>query len=227
MSHPFQNYVVCRNNFFKNPNKVLELFDEQTFTRSPIYPGKRTENLFKILDQDTQDFALYFANRIKSDVFPNIQNFMIDIRFHINDIYEHSDANVGWIHNDEADLAGVIYLNQHEINFNNGTSIFNKITEGEFIKDDFEARHQLNLHNNLTQSYLDEIHSNWNEFQETVRVGNQFNRLIAYDAKLFHRPNSFVTTTGELRKSIVFFIQGFSVPVMFDESKFNWKDNAA
>jgi hypothetical protein len=222
--HPFSNYAVCRNNFFKNPYKVLELFDKQTFSRSPLYPGSRTENLFKIANRETQEFAMYFANRIKVDVFPGIQNFMIDVRLHINDIYHDIDANQGWIHNDEANLAGIVYLNSGEVNFSNGTSIFNKVTADSFGVDDFDHRHEFNLSKKLTPEYLIELKENWRHFEETIKFGNQFNRLVAYDAKLFHRPNSFTTNTKELRKSIVFFIQDFSCPELFDESKFNWKD---
>jgi hypothetical protein len=222
--HPFSNYAVCRNDFFKNPYKVLELFNKQKFSRSPLYPGIRTENLFKINDKETQDFAIYFANRIKADVFPGIQKFMIDIRLHINDVYEDCDANQGWIHSDEANLAGIVYLTPGEINFSNGTSIFNKVTTESFSVEDFDHRHKFNLYQQLTDEYLLELKENWKHFEESIKFGNEFNRLVAYDAKLFHRPNSFTTNTKESRKSIVFFIQDFACSEFFDESKFNWKD---
>jgi hypothetical protein len=34
-----------------------------------------------------------------------------------------------------------------------------------------------------------------------------YNRLIAYDATLYHRPNRYNLECNELRKSIVFFIK--------------------
>jgi hypothetical protein len=224
MKHPYQNYVVCRNNYLNNPQKVLELFKKQTFSKSGIYPGHRTENLFDSADQDTVNFATFFANRIRTDVFPGISKFMIDIRFHINEVYNNDDANLGWIHNDESDLAGILYLTPDEIDFTSGTSIFNKKNKSDFATDDFNTRLNFNLTGNVTDEYLTELHTNWLSFDETIRVGNVYNRLLAYDAKLYHRPNSFVTATSLPRHSVIFFIQGFSCESTFNPASFNWSD---
>lgn len=224
MIHPFQNYIVCRDNYLVNPEKVLELFKKQSFIKSGIYPGHRTDNLFNSKDEDTVNFATYFANRIKDDVFPGLSNFMIDIRMHINEVYLHDDANLGWIHNDESDLAGILYLTPNENNFSSGTSIFNKINTPEFDEDDFTARLNFNSTSNVTEEYLKELKKNWSQFCETIKIGNVYNRLLAYDAKLFHRPNSFVTSTKIPRHSLLFFIQGFECKSSFDYDKFKWKD---
>lgn len=224
MKHPYQNYVVCRNNYLNSPQKVLELFKKQTFNKSGIYPGHRTENLFDSTDEDTVNFATFFANKIRADVFPGIANFMIDIRFHINEVYNHDVANSGWIHSDEADLAGILYLTPDEINFDAGTSIFNKNNQLEFAVDDFNTRLNFNLTGNVTEEYLVELQKNWLNFDETIRVGNVYNRLLAYDAKLYHRPNNFVTSVALPRHSVIFFIQGFSCESTFNPASFKWRD---
>lgn len=224
MKNPFGEYLTTRDNFFRSPDKVVALSQNQEYHRSTAFPGLRTENLLESNHQETKDFAFYFANRIKAEVFPGIQKFMIDIRFHINETYQQEDANVGWIHSDPSDLAGLVYLNKDEKNFSSGTSIFFKKNSEAFKEKDFESRNRFNLHGEISQEYLDEIKKNWQEFDETIRVGNVYNRLVAYDSTMYHRPNTYITSTDDLRRTLLFFIKGFSFMPSFDESKFSWKD---
>lgn len=222
--NPFSNYLICRDNFFNSPDKIVDLSHKQEYFRTIAFPGVRTENLLNSQDEETRNFALFFANKIKAEVFPGIHKFIIDIRFHINETYSIEEANVGWIHSDPSDLAGLVYLNRDEKNFFSGTSMFLKKTDEIFSQKDFESRNKFNLHNEISQEYLDEIKKNWAEFDETVRVGNVYNRLVAYDSTMYHRPNTYVTSTKEPRRTLLFFIRGFSFTPSFDESKFAWKD---
>jgi hypothetical protein len=210
--HVFKNYIVSRNNYFKHPDKVVEISSRQQYERSTLYPGLRTQNLLESTDLETQQFAVNFANNIKVDIFPGISKFLIDIRFHINDQYNNEEVNSGWIHNDDCDLAGLIYLTKGEINFLNGTSIFNKVGAEDFVSDDFISRQDFNLKNQINEQYIKDLKNNWSQFDESIRIGNQYNRIVAYDAKLFHRPNSYLTTSGNKRLSLVFFIKGFTPP---------------
>jgi hypothetical protein len=223
--NPFENYLITRDNFFASPDKIVDLSLKQEYFCESSFPGLRTKNLLDSTDTDTRNFAFYFANRIRADVFPGIQKFHIDIRFHKNKVYDIDDANIGWIHSDPSDLAGLVYLNKDEFNFLNGTSIFLKKNKEEFINKDFESRIKFNLYDDISDNYLHEIKENWKNFDETIRVGNCFNRLVAYDATMYHRPNNYKINTDGLRKTLLFFIRGFSFLPTFDDSKFIWKDS--
>lgn len=207
--HALKNFVVCKNDFFKNPNKVLSLFDRQHYQISPAFPGRRTDNLLESLDADTKNFALFFAKKICDEMFPGIFGLMIDVRFHINDDYNHELANQGWIHCDDADLAGLVYMTPEECSLDTGTSIFKKTSVENFAVEDFESRNKFNTSGVVSNEYLKELQENHKIFLETIRLGNVYNRAVAYDATMFHRPNRYNLDCKLPRKSIVFFIRNF------------------
>jgi hypothetical protein len=204
MAHAFEKYVVCRDEYLPNPDTVVTLSNKQQYKRTAYYPGVRTENLLLSTDLETREFGSYFAERLKFDVFPGISSYDISVHFHINDQPNGHDANIGWVHNDNALLAGLVYLNIGETNFLNGTSMFNN-TDIDIVLSE-EDRAHFNLTGIATEQYIVDCKLNQQKFAETIKIGNQFNRLIAYDAKIFHRPNSYITTSSDPRKSLLFFI---------------------
>ena len=66
--HPYKNTIVCKNDFFKNPNRVLPLFDSQSYNKSVAFPGVRTNNLLESTDPIIKNFALFFAQKICNEV---------------------------------------------------------------------------------------------------------------------------------------------------------------
>ena len=225
MTHPYTDIVFCKNNFFKNPDKVLLLFDRQEYITSTAFPGRRTNSLLESTDEETRNFALFFAQKVCDEVFVGVHKLMIDIRFHINVPYNNTEVNYGWIHADDADLAGVVYMTKLEHSLDTGTSIFSKNTTNNFGVDDFTSRQDFNATGTVTKEYLEDLRSNHKTFTENIRVGNLYNRLIAYDANLYHRPNRYNLDSNHLRKSIVFFMKGYQKENISKVNlKFNWED---
>jgi len=207
MAHAYSDFIIAKNNFFKNPYKVLKLFDRQEFKQHQTYPGLRTDNLLMSTDNETKNFALFLAQKVSTEVYPGIYGFIMDIRFHINTVYDNTEVNEGWIHSDSIDIAGVIYLTPNEQSLETGTSLFEKKTKEQFKTDDFVSRQEFNLTGISTDEYLKDLRQNHNTFTETLKVGNMFNRLISYDGEIYHRPNKYNLDCGEPRKSVVFFIK--------------------
>lgn len=208
MIHPFKNYLVCRDNYLNNPTAVIDLADRLEYKHATEYPGKRTDNLMASNDVEVREFGKWFADRLSYNVFPGISMYEITVSFHINEVYEHSELNSGWIHNDIGNLAGLVYLTPDESNLDSGTSMFNGYAEE--LPDDAEARRKFHFTGEVTPEYLTGFKRNQTQFKETIRIGNQYNRLIAYDSKMFHRPNSFITSTGAPRLTLLFFISKFN-----------------
>ena len=207
MNHPFIEYLVCRNNYLDDPYHIVQLSHKQFFRKADYYPGFRTENLLNLQDPETKKFAESFADKLSVDVFPGIYNYSMSLYFHINESNADEILNQGWIHNDSSLLAGLIYLTPEENNFNSGTSIFtghgNETSENRKIRSDY------NLTGIATEEYTNSIKDSWNNFKETIRIGNMFNRLIAYDSKMYHRPNKYSTEIGTPRLTLLFFISKF------------------
>lgn len=216
MSHPYTGYLVCRDNYFTNPEEVIKLSKMCNFSRSTYYPGIRTGNLLGIEDPGIKDFADWFADRVSIDVFPLIRNFEFFLCFHINEPCDDMNYNKGWIHTDYGNLAGLVYLTEGESDMNTGTSIFDPdrtdINDIQELPTDKEALKNFYLHEKITPEYVTGFKNNLDLFEskETIRIGNKYNRLIGYDSKLWHRPNSFTTVSNAPRLTLLFFVSQFN-----------------
>lgn len=208
--------MICKDNFFLNPDKVVELSKQQHYEQSPMYPGRRTGNLLESSDSETKNFALFFAKKLSQEIFPGISKFLIDIRFHINNDFKNDVLNSGWIHTDETNLAGIVYLNKFVNNFENGTSIFKQESYKIFEKQDYPSRQTFNLHGSGIDEYINDLQQNHSSFSETVKFGNRYNRIVAYDAGLFHRPNNYSSGVAEERTALLFFIDTYEYNTLVD-----------
>jgi hypothetical protein len=215
MRHPYENYLVLRDNYFEKPYDLILMSKDLDYHRSSFHPGKRTGNLLAMEDPAINEFAQWFSNRISYDVFPDIHEYETFLCFHINDPCSDKRLQSGFIHNDYGNLAGLVYLSTGEDNLETGTSIFS----GEdvdpitcnMLPTDAEACKLFYLDGKITPEYITGLETNRSLFEhrETIRIGNKFNRLIAYDSKMWHRPNSFVTSNNEDRLTLLFFISEF------------------
>ena len=135
--------------------------------------------------------------------------------FHINDPCSDARLQSGFIHNDYGNLAGLVYLSPGEDNLETGTSMFNGDGIDPILCDmlptDLDACKSFYLDGKITPEYILGLEHNRSLFEhrETIRIGNKYNRLIAYDSKMWHRPNSFVTSTGNDRLTLLFFVSEF------------------
>lgn len=210
--HWFTGYTISKDDFFKNPNKVIELSNDLEYHRSEIWPGERTINLFEIKDDRIADLVKYMTKRLSVEIFPGIYKYLLDLRFHRNYSYQDEMLNQGWIHSDDCQLAGIIYLNK-ESNYDSGTSIFEKNSNVSFDRADFSSRLNFNLYDLTSDEYKKDLKNNHKQFSESIKFGMKFNRLVGYDAQMFHRPNNY-KVLGPKRLTLLFFIDryNFNVP---------------
>jgi len=200
------------------------------------WPGKRSDvivNFDKELQRKIIEkilscyFDLEFQTVLKwaeaNLYFQDISNF---------DENKNSVKNRGWIHRDtnhwdhRAAFAGLIYLTP-DIDLDAGTSIFQlkkdrlpfweppitmKKDQIPFI-DGNNSPCWIQKGLNYTHKLKDEILyektlTKYEEnFIETIRFQNVYNRLIIYDTSDYHRANSFYSEK-ENRSALVFFIKG-------------------
>ena len=213
------------DNFFINPDKVIDLGQQLSYNNHTSYPGKRSDNLFTIQDPNVHEFAKFFTKKIADTVLYGLEKFEIDIRFHYNDVYNNTEANYGWIHNDSVEYAGLVYLSNIPTSMNHGTSIYDKLDPNDFSTDDFDSRKQFNISKEVTDQYLQDLKNNHNQFKETINVGYKYNRLVAYDAMMWHRPNNYLIENSN-RFSLLFFINNTKIKKQDSLLKLTseWKD---
>jgi len=58
--------------------------------------------------------------------------------------------------------------------------------------------------------YKTSLASHNNQFNETIKVGNLYNRLVTYDSRLFHKPNSYYINHTDNRFILAFVILNYS-----------------
>jgi hypothetical protein len=182
--------VTVLDNFFDDPDAVRELALQQKFDVDATgnWPGKRTRAIHEISPKlhnliCTRLFALFYDYQSE-----NI-NWAVDTRFQKVD----SSYKEGWVHTDSntAVLSAIIYLTPNA-NIQGGTSIYRIKKENSFIdvtnRDEKIANYKGKMSNEDVEKYRLE---NNNQFEETIRVGNVYNRLVAFDAHMFHAAQNF------------------------------------
>ena len=211
MSHFYSDFIFCKNNFFQNPARILDFANSLEFSYTHKgFPGIRTENLALSNNPECKDFANFFVAKLLNEVYTNILEVNIDIRFHKYPVYDDKELNTGWIHIDDSELlAGVVYFNNNFENFKAGTSFF---TPADEINPPDEIRENFNLDSTTvdTDKYKESLVNHNSQFNETITIGNLYNRLITYDSNLFHKPNDYYINNTDNRLTLVFVISRYS-----------------
>lgn len=195
----FPTLVV--DDFLDNPDYVLDLAKNTEYNNPSHtnYPGVISKD--KIYDLDQELF-----NTILQKIFGYYWDLKNPVNFNVEMEFQKIESNgQGVIHLDTtfgALCAGVIYLNKN-IDRDTGTSFYKlldpdyKITE-EFL--DPVARSHAGEH----VDGLDNIcEKHYNMFEETMRVQNQYNRLVTYDSNVWHTATSYGDQT---RYTLRFFV---------------------
>jgi hypothetical protein len=177
--------ILCVNNFFDDPHKIVELAKKQEYylsknnpsiTNSKIgYSGKRTLHLSDIISEEE---CYDLNNKIVSKLFKNIPPSNIKLQsiclFHC--LFDTDIPNNSWVHNDTSLYSGLIYLNENFLDkFNNhGTKIFKN--------------------------------------SEELNVSYEFNKMILYRGDYLHSPNfGFGKSVDDCRLTLNFFINEINV----------------
>jgi hypothetical protein len=216
--HPFKDFFISRDNYLADPDAVCEMSKspDLEYRRSKTFRGRRSSNLLRCADTSIRMFAENFGNRLSYDVFHGIKDFQIDICFHEYDPLDPEDIayETGWIHTDAeyCTMAGLVYLHPGEMSMNTGTSLFHGHTQqtDEELIIDVNAVQGFNTSGRVTPEYAAAWQANIDMFPETLRAGNLYNRLVAYDATTNHRTNSFSTSDGKPRLSLLFYVTEYS-----------------
>lgn len=197
------------DNFFDDPDLIREFALQQKFFPSPgNYPGQRTNPLSEI----NPELYKTLFNRVFS-LYYNFNyepvNWAVSAYFHkIPAFYES-----GWIHTDDtANMSGVIYLSPTPKDaFNCGTSVYTRKKEYAFNRvDTGGVMHKYYKDHAVSKEEFEEVrHANNAQYEETIRIGYKYNRLITYDAMLPHGPNNFFDdgTKNSERLTLVYFVE--------------------
>ena len=201
----FPTLVV--DDFLDDPDYVLDLAETVEYN-DPDYtnhPGVASKNKIHELDPKLFDTILKKILGYYWDLINPIE-FRVDMEFQRIQSKDEGILNKGIIHLDTstgAIAAGVIYLNNNPEK-DTGTSFYKLIDDNYHVKEEEFLDPVARYHYGWEVEGLDKLcQDHYNRFEETMRVQNQYNRLVTYDSNVWHTATSYGNQT---RYTLRFFI---------------------
>jgi len=209
--------AICVDNFFNDPDSVREFALSQEYIEEGLaYPGSRSDSLAKL----DYDFFNSFCKKIIGlfNNYDDVIELKISAKFQkIKKFSDIKELNTGWIHRDDENVfAGLVYLTPNA-KLNSGTSLYTlKDNEPEYVPELNDIKKQF-FNGTLKDNdiALSALQAQNSRFIETVRFNNLYNRLICYDASVFHGANNL--DLDEERLTLVFFVTQYhskSIPLI-------------
>lgn len=197
--------VTIFDNFFDDPNKVRTWALQQEYLPDPggRWPGLRTKSIYEL----NESFFHVTCRKFFSQ-FYNLREEEIQWKVSMNFQIVGKGYDSGWIHSDEnvSQITGIIYLTPNS-NLNGGTSIYREnanLIQHAHRNTEYKENSYLNkMSIEEAKKYKEEHNS---QFEETIRVSNVYNRLIAFDSHLHHAAQDFFGEGQDSRLTLVFFV---------------------
>ena len=181
--------TFCKDNFFDEPDKIINLANEVSYEQVEVISGFRSTELQNI----DKDLNKYINNKILKLVYPSF-NFKTgnNVQFSARTYFQKSDAdlNDGWVHIDgEALLTAIIYLTR---NNTSGTSLFS--FKKEYVRPDFDVgnikydyfKNKNKYSNKDKKKVFEKKLEHNNHFIKDVNFAGRFNRMVCFDSKQWH-----------------------------------------
>ena len=201
---PFPTIIV--DDFFEEPHKIIELANSLEYTDAADYdyawPGKRSTPIHEV----NYDLFNNIVIKVLSVYFPyaKLSYNSANLRFQkVSSIYEE-----GWVHSDDNLITFIVYLNDTKT-IDGGTSIC--IPKNKDITLYKDKKRESFKDPNKVKEYESYRLKNNNQYEETIRVNNVFNRCVIFNAPSYHKANGFNTIdNSEDRLTLVGFIEDFT-----------------
>jgi hypothetical protein len=202
--------IYIEENFLPTPNIIRQwalshrLMDQHEYSAKTnarnTWPGKRTEDI-TLMDRDYANFCLSKATNIIKRNNPQFYDKSVSVSsfFQLIDGSEKS-----WVHQDSSEVqyAGVLYLTPNAP-YDAGTITYrcNNVTKWTSLFATHEGfEKSLHINEDEETELFKEL------FSPIDYVGNIYNRLIIYDAHIYHKAGRYFGTTPEnSRLTQVFF----------------------
>ena len=192
--------VLCVDDFYHNPDQVIEFANSLDFYKSTgEHPGQRTKPLHEIDNR----FFLHTTKKIVSSLYPNdIGNIEWSAMQYFQKIDPKIHKTRGFIHQDtNYEFTSIIYLTK---NLNSGTCLYRRIKE--VMPDHSHLRNDSfkNIEKLEENSFKKALDKNNKCFEKTVEFKSLKNRMILFDGSLDHGVENF-GEDDEIRLTLVTF----------------------
>lgn len=205
--------IIVRDDFFEDPDSIVELANSVDYSiNQDAWPGKRSAPLQEI----NQRFFDYFTSKVFECFGLVPSGAEIEAMFQKITPYSQNKwdiKNRGWIHLDSANsvvFGGIVYLTKNA-DKDTGTSIY-RPKEGFYYDNPEERKMKRKLYGGedvTDDEYAQKYNSYNDQFEETIKVDNIYNRFFAFPNTAWHGVRTFGT---EERLTIPFFCRRVDFP---------------
>ena len=198
----------CVDDFYEDPDSIREYALSLDYKKEKgNYPGMRTKDLFYI----NKDFSQWSINRVLSLFFPGKFKWRGMTMFQkIYPIHEDPNhiLNQGEIHFDDGYvLAGLIYLNPSS-RLDSGTSIYQLKEEHKDYTFKGDILQKIKCYRDgKCEAFEKELGETNSRFDRILEIKNVYNRLLMYNADLYHSQTNMHMGNDDFRLTQVFFIK--------------------
>ena len=181
----------CIDNFFEDPDAIVDFSKSLPFEPCQNNPGVRTPSL-SYLDED---FFLWVNKKILSVLYP--MNYQ-DLTYNATTTFASVPPNIehdGWIHEDSCEFSSIIYLSKQK---DCGTTIFSpkKPHLKKYQNQDKKAEY---FENGVsTKQVAEKKEKNNQNFEESIIVKSKYNRLIIFDGKMPHAAQTYMSNDSNI-----------------------------
>jgi hypothetical protein len=188
--------LTILDGFYDNPNEILTLANSFEYFKDPegSFPGSRTLPLIA-LDKNLDAYcsARFLSMFFDLDLaacsiqvltqFQKVEPFSSD---------ENSVLNDGWIHIDDAVVAAAVVYLTPDADPNCGTSFYTPKPDNNLLELDLKTDTRRSLYKDgiASEDYCKTLTEYNSNFIETVTVKNYYNRIVAYDANVYHKAST-------------------------------------
>ena len=187
--------VTIVDNFFSDPDAIVEMAESMSFynPNTGNWPGERTKQIYV----ENEAFFNYFGLKIYSLFYESNPDFW-KLQCHFQKINpfckdKYGKKNRGWVHQDEnCFFGGIVYLTKNP-EPDTGTSIY-KAKDGYSFQFNETLRMKEKLYKSMEvddNEYEIEFDKMNDQYVETVRVENVYNRLLMFNNTTYHGVNTF------------------------------------
>ena len=202
----YPNLIV--DNFFEDPDSIVDLSVsgiKYTPSSDGRWPGLRSNYLHRIYPR----LFDFICSKITHLFYDTCKSWTYEITFQkVNPFSEnqYDKKNCGWVHSDESNFGGVIFLTKNP-DKDTGLNIFNLKNGFYSITDDeTKVKRKHFLGGSVDDTTYNQVYDSYHEqFEETVKIKNVFNRLVLFNRNTYHAVQTFGTKE---RLTISFFNYG-------------------
>ena len=191
--------ISCVDNVFEKPNEILKFADTLEYNDVGNTRGVRSKHLNEI----NQELFNFINTKILNCFYPGSSYKFFAKSFFQKNEY---DINDGWVHSDNGLITAVVYLTKGGTA---GTSIYEQKDEHQLIKPQDKKHNYFNNHKNYSITKKQEIQElklkNNSLFNKTASFTGRFNRLIAFNSKIWHAAE--LQKPNENRMTLISFIE--------------------